>query len=77
MFLFGMKDRLRKYGFALLVVLSLTSYLYLNGCSEVQKEKAFTEVQELNAQKDQAITTIVYITVAIEKVVDILTTRQS
>ncbi|NNE27163.1 MAG: hypothetical protein HKN09_09990 [Saprospiraceae bacterium] len=72
-----MKKRFKNFCLVFIVLVSVCSYLYLNQCTSVQKKNAVVELQELNNSTDRMIASITYMTIVVEKVVDIITTRQA
>ncbi|MBT8191312.1 MAG: hypothetical protein HKO89_02630 [Saprospiraceae bacterium] len=72
-----MKKSLTKLILAILIVLSLASYVYINKVEVEQKNQAKIEMEELDTTKDQLITGITFITIVVDKFIDIITTRQA
>lgn len=72
-----MKKSLTKLILAILIVLSLASYIYINKVEVEQKSQAIIEMEELDTTKDQLITGITFITIVVDKFVDIITSRQA
>ena len=72
-----MKKSLTKLILATLIILSLASYVYINKVEVEQKNQAKIEMEELDTTKDQLITGITFITIVVDKFIDIITTRQA
>lgn len=72
-----MKKSLTKLILAILIILSLASYVYINKVEVEQKNQAKIEMEELDTTKDQLITGITFITIVVDKFIDIITTRQA
>ncbi len=72
-----MKKSSTKIIFCFLVILSASSFAYLQQYESNQIDPEEVELQELNNTTDQLIASIKFVTFAVDKVIDIVTSRQS
>ena len=71
-----MKKNQIKFVFIFLLSLSVFSSIYLNKL-ENSDSNVMIEIQEMKNTNDQLITNIKFVTIVVDRVVDIITTRRS